>query len=48
MLAGGNALIGAAMALGQFNAVSLVYGGSAAVLYSLGLTWIVWVVMDRY
>ena len=48
MLAGGNALIGAAMALGQFNAVSLVYGGSSAVLYSLGLTWIVWVVMDRY
>jgi hypothetical protein len=48
MLAGGNALIVGAMALTQFSPVSLVYGGSGAVLYSLGLAWIVWVVMDRY
>ena len=36
------------VALGGFNPVSLVYGLAGVVVLSLGLTWIMWFVMDDY
>jgi len=48
MLAGGNLLVvGAVLAL-HANVVTLIFGLSAVVLFSLGLTWVMWFVMDDY
>jgi hypothetical protein len=48
MLAGGNLLVvGAVLAL-HANAVTLIFGLSAVVLFTLGLTWVMWAVMDDY
>ncbi len=30
------------------NVVTLVCGGSGMIFYSLGLTWVMWFVMDDY
>lgn len=48
MLIGGNlALVGLVLVL-QKNVVTLVFGGSGIIFYSIGLTWIMWFVMDDY
>ena len=48
MLGVGNLLVvGAVLGLHQ-NAVTLVFGLSAVVLFTLGLTWVMWAVMDDY
>ena len=44
----GNALISGLVAFIGFNFVTLVCGLSAIVLFCVGLTWIMWVVMSDY
>jgi hypothetical protein len=47
MVLGNAAIIGAILVLPK-NAVTLAFGFSGAVLYSVGISWVVWVVMDDY
>ena len=48
LLVGGNlAIIGAVFAT-NFNVVTALFGLAGVVMFSLGLTWIMWPVMDRY
>lgn len=44
----GNGLICLTVALLPINVVTLVYGFSGIVLYTIGLTWIMWGVMSNY
>jgi hypothetical protein len=43
-----NSFIGLVMMYGREQPLILFFGGAAMVAWTLGLTWIVWVVMDRY
>ena len=45
---GGNLLVVGAVGVGHKNAVTLIFGLSAIVFFSLGLIWVMWVVMDDY
>lgn len=47
LLAGNAAIVGTAALVGA-NVMTVVYAFAGVVLYSLGLTWTMWVVMDRY
>jgi hypothetical protein len=48
LIVGGNlAIIGWVFLLGP-NVITLVYGLAALVIFNLGLTWVMWQVMDRY
>jgi hypothetical protein len=48
VLVGGNlAIIGSVVLLGP-NVVSVLFGFGGAIIFSVGLTWIMWQVMDRY
>ena len=48
MLVGGNLLVvGAVLGL-HSNVVTLIFGLSAVILFTLGLTWVMWAVMDDY
>jgi len=44
----GNLLVVASVSGLHRNAVTLVFGLSAIVMFSLGLIWVMWVVMDDY
>jgi hypothetical protein len=44
----GNLLIVSMVALGGFNPVSMIFGLAGIIVLSLGATWIMWFVMDRY
>jgi hypothetical protein len=44
----GNLSIVTMVALGGFNPVSMIFGLSGIIVLSLGATWIMWFVMDRY
>ena len=44
----GNLLIVALVALGGFNPISMIFGLAGIIMLSLGATWIMWFVMDRY
>lgn len=48
LLLGGNGAIVGVGALVDFNLMTLVCVFSGVILFSIGLTWIMWVVMDRY
>ena len=48
VLAGGNLVFAGAMLLAHKNAISLVFGFSGMVFFSIGLTWIMWAVLDDY
>jgi hypothetical protein len=48
MLAGGNLLVGGVMLAAHNSIPMLVLGLSGAVLFSVGLTWMMWFVMDDY
>ena len=48
LLIAGNLVTAGLVALGGFNPISLVYGLAGVVVLSLGLTWIMWFVMDDY
>jgi hypothetical protein len=48
VLIGGNLLTAGLVALGRFNPISLIYGVAGVVVFSIGLTWIMWFVVDDY
>lgn len=48
LLAAGNLGFVVLAGLGSLNAVALVYTFSGIVLYTVGLTWVMWFVMDDY
>ena len=45
---GGNAVMILAIAILPKNPVVLIFGFSGVVLYSVGITWVMWMVMDDY
>ena len=45
---GGNLLVAGTVGVLNKNAVTLIFGFSAIVFFSLGLIWVMWVVMDDY
>jgi hypothetical protein len=48
VLIAGNLAITAFIYLTRANAITVVFGVSGIVLFSAGLTWIMWVLMDDY
>jgi hypothetical protein len=48
MLVGGNLAIAGTGAIVGFNVMTAVYVFAGVILYTLGLTWVMWVVVDRY
>ena len=48
VLVGGNLGFAGAMLLAHKNVVTLVFGFSGMVFFSIGLTWIMWAVLDDY
>ena len=48
LIIGGNLAIVGAVALGGFNLVSVIFGLSGLIVFSLGVTWIMWQVMNKY
>lgn len=48
LLIAGNLLIVSLVALGRLNAVSMIFGLAGIVILSLGLTWVMWFVLDDY
>jgi hypothetical protein len=48
ILVGGNLAIIGAVWLSGLNPVTAVFGLAGLVVFSIGLTWIMWQVMDRY
>lgn len=47
-LIGGNIFIVGAVYIIGFNVFTLVYGLAGVVMFSLGLTWIMWQIMSKY
>ncbi len=48
LIIGGNLAIVGAVALSGFNLISVIFGMSGLIVFSLGATWIMWQVMDKY
>ena len=48
LLVGGNLLLLFLVALGGFNPISLIFGFAGVVIFSSGLTWVMWSVMGKY
>ena len=48
LLIGGNLAIVGAVALSGFNIVSVIFGLSGLIVFSIGTTWIMWQVMNKY
>lgn len=48
LLVGGNLAIAAGVALSGFNLINVIFGLAGLILFSLGVTWVMWQVMDRY
>jgi hypothetical protein len=48
LLVGGNLAVVASVTYGSINPVSLIFGLAGLILFSIGLTWIMWFVMDDY
>jgi hypothetical protein len=48
LLIGGNLAILGVVALSGFNPISAVFGLAGLVVFSLGVTWVMWQVMDKY
>lgn len=48
MLVGGNILIVGTVAVLGANAITAIFGLGGVILFNVGLTWIMWQVMDRY
>jgi hypothetical protein len=44
----GNLAIVTMVALGGFNPISMIFGLAGIIILSLGATWVMWFVMDRY
>ena len=47
-LFGGNLAIVAGVALSGFNIISVIFGLSGLIVFSLGVTWVMWQVMNKY
>ena len=47
-LIGGNLLLAGAVVISGKNVIVLAYGGAGMIVLTLGLTWIMWFVMDDY
>jgi len=47
LLLGNGAIIGLVLALGM-NVMTVAFGAAGVLLFTLGTTWIMWFVMDRY
>ncbi len=47
LVAGNAVLLGCVAVLGR-NPVTLVFVGAGVVIYSIGLTWVMWFIMDDY
>ena len=48
LLVGGNLLIIAGVAVTDVNVITVVFGLAGLIIFSLGLSWVMWQVMDRY
>lgn len=48
LLVGGLALIGATAAVVGFNTITVAFAFSGSILYTIGLTWVMWFVMEPY
>lgn len=48
LLVGGNLLIIATVAATHVNVFTVVFGLAGLIIFSLGLSWVMWQVMDRY
>ena len=48
LLLGGNGLFAGSVAVIGPNPVTLIYAFSGAILFTVGLTWVMWFVMDDY
>lgn len=48
LLVFGNTIFGIGMLVGHDNPMVFVYSLSGAALFNVGVTWIIWVLMDRY
>jgi hypothetical protein len=48
LLAGGNLLVVGTVGVLHKNVITVIFGFSAMVFFSLGLIWVMWVVMDDY
>lgn len=48
LLVGGNLAIVAGVAFGGFNVISVIFGLAGLIIFSLGASWVMWQVMDKY
>lgn len=48
MLVGGNLAIIGAVVVTNINVVTVIFGLSGLIIFSLGLSWVMWQVMDKY
>lgn len=48
LLVGGNFAIVAGVALSGFNIISSIFGLAGLIIFSLGVSWVMWQVMDKY
>ena len=48
VLVGGNLAIIGAVVMTNINVVSVMFGFGGVIIFSIGLSWIMWQVMDRY
>ncbi len=48
LLVGGNLAIIASVALSSINVITVIFGLAGLIVFSLGLSWVMWQVMDKY
>lgn len=48
LLIGGNLAIIGLTAISGFNIGAIIFGAAGVIMFTLGLTWVMWFVMDRY
>ncbi len=48
LLVGGNLFILGGVWLSGINVITVIFGLAALIIFSLGLSWVMWQVMDRY
>jgi uncharacterized membrane protein HdeD (DUF308 family) len=48
IIVGGNLAIIAAVALSGFNPVTAIFGLAGLIVFTLGVSWVMWQVMDKY
>lgn len=48
LLVGGNLAIIGAVVVTNINVVTVIFGLSGLIIFSLGLSWVMWQVMDKY